>query len=108
VEANVTRDNKIDLAYLVGDDGKVRGNCFVKNTFSQSLPLNIEMVLGCAGTASTIAPVSLAPYKAPPAVDYKTIPAPKNQNSLTSRELKNLEAIPQFSVPDISLILVPS
>ncbi len=108
VEANVTRDNKIDLAYSVGDDGKVRGNCFSNNSFSQSLPPNIETVLGCVGSASSIAPVSLAPYKAPSAVDYKKIPAPKNQTSLTTRELKSLEEIPQFSVPDISGISVPS
>ena len=108
VEANVTRDNNIDLAYSVGEDGKVRGNCFAKNKFAQSLPLNIETVLGCVGSASTIAPVSLAPYKAPPAIDYKKIPAPKNQTILTTRELKSLEAIPQFAVPDISEISVPS
>ena len=108
VEENVTFDNAVDLAFADVNVAETRGNCFAKNTFSVSLPKQIEEKLVCGKPSTSTEAMSLLKLSAPPDVDYKKIPAPANQPTLSVEQLKRIEILPSFVAPNLSVLVVPS
>lgn len=108
VERNLARDNGVDLAFAdIGDD-RVRGNCFRSNDFATSLPQRIESVLGCSSAPRSTTALSLPKTDVPPNVDYRRIPPPAAQPSLSPGALASLRASTFFVAPDIDSIVLPS
>jgi hypothetical protein len=113
VMENVSQNNGTDLAYaLTGGSGSLAasGNCFSKNTFSSSLPLQIETVLPCPGVANAqVASGVLQLQSPPPDVDYRTIAAPPAQQSMPSASSAPVVAVFR-GMPKINLdaVVVPS
>jgi hypothetical protein len=83
VQDNVLTDNGVDLAYL--PDTSVRttlANCFGGNSFTSSVPADIETVMACPGSDVL---VTLEPFEqpAPPSgIDYRDVPAPPDQPTM--------------------------
>jgi hypothetical protein len=70
ISENTLSDNAIDLAYQT-DTPNAYQNCFEKNTYSTSIPSDIDTVMTCSGTASLAGAIQIA---LPPAPDGQTRP----------------------------------
>ena len=82
VEGNVAEGNGIDLVFAPVGTRDARGNCFRRNTFTTSLPAQIERALPCDAPAR-LARVALPPRKAaPPGIDYLEVASPAEQPSM--------------------------
>jgi hypothetical protein len=108
VEENVVLDNTVDLAFVDTNVAETRGNCFIKNTFSVSLPKQIEEKLVCGKPSTSTEVLSLPELIAPLDVDYKKIPAPANQPTLSAEQLKQIEIFPGFVAPNLAVLKVPA
>ncbi len=88
IDENVLAANGVDLAYVdAANSASIppRGNCFAKNQFERSIPLSIESVLPCDSNAEDrIATTAYTAVKPPPDVDYRTVPLPGRQPSMTN------------------------
>lgn len=113
-EDNVVRDNEVtgnavDLGFDT-PDGALLGNCFVANVYATSLPADIESVMPCgqSGAASQVIDAVRVPTPtAPPAPDYRTLPAPPPQPSMpTSPSGLPLPAGPPM-IPDVARLTRP-
>lgn len=108
VEENVTVDNEVDLAFADLNVAETRGNCFTKNTFSVSLPKQIEEKLVCGKPSTSTEALKLPELPAPLDVDYKKIPAPGDQATLSAEQLKQIEIFPRFVAPNLAVLKVPT
>ena len=108
VEENVVLDNTVDLAFVDTNVAETRGNCFIKNTFSVSLPKQIEEKLNCGKPSSSTEALSLPKLIVPLDVDYKKIPAPAKQPTLSVEQLKLIEIFPGFVAPNLAVLKVPA
>jgi hypothetical protein len=108
VEENVVLDNTVDLAFVDTNVAETRGNCFIKNTFSVSLPKQIEKKLVCGKPSSSTEVLSLPKLIVPLDVDYKKIPAPAKQPTLSVEQLKAIEIFPGFVAPNLAALKVPA
>jgi hypothetical protein len=107
IEGNVLDDNTVDLAYAVRgatDDG---GNCFVDNTFSRSVPADIERLMPCDAVAPAFTLPEPLFLSAPPKVDYRTIPAPEPQPSMPTSARRPVAGASDIPNIDVSTIGVP-
>lgn len=88
IDENALESNGVDLAYVDAKNSASippRGNCFAKNRFERSIPLSIESVLPCDSNAPDR--VATTPYTAiasPPDIDYRTVPLPERQPSMSN------------------------
>ena len=110
VEGNVLSDNNVDLLYQPGPAvNDAAGNCFTGNTFTSSLPDQIETALPCTGAptvAFPVTPLDVAP--APEGIDYRTIAAPAAQPTMPDAATAPAAPVPgQPGVPDLDAITVP-
>ena len=83
VQGNVVTDNGVDLAYL--PDASVRttlANCFADNTFTSSVPADIESVMSCPGSDVIVALEAYTLPQPPPGIDYRQVPPPPDQPSM--------------------------
>jgi hypothetical protein len=101
-------DNTVDLAFVDTNVAETRGNCFIKNTFSVSLPKQIEEKLVCGKPSSSTEALSLPKLIVPLDVDYKKIPAPAKQPTLSVEQLKLIEIFPGFVAPNLEVVKVPA
>ena len=108
VEENVALENTVDLALADLNVAKTNGNCFAKNTFSVSIPKQIEQKLACGNPSIAMEALHLSKLKAPDDVDYKKIAAPAKQPTLSAQQLKLVEIIPSFVAPNIAVLEVPA
>lgn len=108
IEGNVATGNGVDLALANIDSSQSRGNCFVGNTFATSLPQGIEKALLCDGQDRTVAIASLPTVNVPPTVDYRTIPAPPKQTTMTDAQLIQFRTPTKYLQPDVASIKVPN
>ena len=84
VEGNVLADNELDLLYLPDDTiDHSAANCVAGNTFDTSLPADIETLLPCPGVQTPVDRVAWEQQPPPPGPDYRDVPAPGPQPSMT-------------------------
>lgn len=107
IDGNELVDNAVDLVYAVRGAVDGGGNCFVGNMFVSSLPVDIELVLPCRGTARTFdVPAPLA-LDAPPKVDYRQVPAPPAQPNMPASALRTTAGAGPVPIIDVSTIGLP-
>jgi nitrous oxidase accessory protein NosD len=110
VEGNVLADNGVDLYFeMQPGDVATFDNCFTLNQFATSMPEDIETVLACDTQAGPFVPRALRPPESPPAVDYRAIPLPPPQPTMSG----DVTAIPPTPAaapdyPDLDAIEVPT
>ncbi|KGA15180.1 hypothetical protein GM51_15510 [freshwater metagenome] len=106
IEGNELANNGVDLAYVVRGATNGGDNCFSSNTFTSSIPVDIERVLPCDAAARPFdipAPLTLT---APPKVNYRDIPPPTDQSSMpvvTTRKPAGAGPSPVIEVSAIGL-----
>jgi plastocyanin len=118
IRDNVVRDNRAaDLALVtsIEDPDDAGGNCFENNTYSTSLPADIETLAPCDGNASAFTTdvgrfLSLLGAEKPAPADYKTVPLPDpgEQPQMPKAATAKAEPAsrlraPQIDVEDITL-----
>lgn len=112
VEGNsVSGSGESDLALLVTDAaGGADGNCFIDNTFTTSLPVDIETVAGCeeGGGAGALGEL-LVPVAGGDGtfIDYTAGPVPPAQESMpdaaTAPATPAVDLMPAIDLADIAL-----
>ena len=109
VEGNLLERNAIDLVYAPGQTVAAAGNCFVDNSFSSSLPLEIEQALPCTGSPAATPGDQPAPaVVAPPGPRSGEVPTPAPQPVMPNPvDAPALLAGPPV-VPDIDAIALPN
>jgi hypothetical protein len=107
VEGNVLLNNAIDLAYHT-ENSDPAGNCFTGNSFTVSEPDDIENVLSCDGVGRSFQAAKPPVINAPPNVDYRTIAAPAQQQSMPTDQQRVIAGAGPFVALDVSTIQVPS
>lgn len=109
VEGNVLSDNGVDLGYGPTGTSEAGGNCFAGNTFTTSVPTDIEVVMGCDRTSSLTQVTPFAPPPAPKGPDYRSIaPPPKQAGMPTSAFLPSGGAGTLVLSVDLASITVPT
>ena len=108
IEGNVLTGNGQDLVYSLKGAQGAEGNCFVGNSFTKSVPVNIEKVMPCSGTSSLSAITQVKSPVAPPNVDYRKVIAPPPQPTMSAKQLSAPVPPVSFSAPDLAKILVPA
>jgi hypothetical protein len=106
IEGNVLLDNAVDLAYHT-ESNDPAGNCFTENSFTISVPDDIEDVLSCTGASGAFDAVKPPTISAPPTVDYRTIAPPARQQSMPANQQRDAAGAGTFIALDISAIGVP-
>ncbi len=114
-ERNTVRDNVVsgspsDLFLLVADPtAGASGNCFEGNTFTTSVPEDLETQAPCDGTGAALTGVG-APNAGTYAVaDYQTMPVPPAQESMP--DAATAPAVPARATPppvDVDALSVPT
>jgi len=108
IEGNVLSDNGIDLLFAVDGSRGAAGNCFSANDFASSAPADIESLMPCGGDAADFAMPAGPPTVAPPRVDYRKIPAPKEQETMPASARRDVAGAGAVPTIDIESIVVPS
>ena len=85
IEGNVLSANTIDLVYAVRGASGGGNNCFSSNTFSSSVPAEIERLLPCDASPMTFVIPALLTLVNPPQVDYRAVEPPGAQPNMPSR-----------------------
>lgn len=114
---NTLADNTLDLVYLtVKFPSEAFGNCFAGNSSTKSVPENIETELPCEGTPGSgwdLSTVLTQLTPPPPDVDWKTVPAPPDQENMPdaakapARPAKASQLPPKVDVDAIQAPAVP-
>ncbi len=90
VRDNVLSDNQYDLVYLtVAYPSTLFGNCFEGNEITTEFPEGLQAAAPCGGADTDFGDLSgiLADVPpAPPDVDWKTMPAPADQENMADAE----------------------
>ncbi len=118
VKGNVLENNRgADiLVASVGTDTSTLGNCFAGNTFTTSLPKNIEMLAPCDATGTgdwADGAYDILPWLTevhPPSVDWKTSSLPALELQENMPDAATAPARPATDVPmtvDLAAITVP-
>ncbi len=79
IEGNRLSGNRLDLALLT--NATTGGTCFARNRPRTTSPAGLERATRC-GEAAAIAVGRLPAIRAPPQVDYRTVPAPPAQPNM--------------------------
>lgn len=108
VVGNLLVGNGIDLVYAPDDTTTSLGNCMSGNTFTTSMPADIETVLGCPGGEQPVEVSALVTIAAPPGVDYRTIAAPGSQPTMPGSRTPTGGAGVVPPAIDIEAIAVPA
>ncbi len=121
VEANDVSDSRsADLALVTSIDNPkdAGGNCFSGNTFSTSLPAQLEKLVPCTGPASPAFETDLAKFvqlltaTKPPSVDYRKVVLPPPPDLPGMPDAQNAPAVPAATTgpaaTDITTITVPA
>ncbi len=116
---NVLSDNRVAdlLVASAGTDVSTLGNCFSGNTFTSTLPYELETLAPCDATGSgdwTAGEYPIANWLGethPPSVDWKTAPLPDLQPQEQMPDAATAPAHPATDVPftvDLAAIVVPT
>ncbi len=117
VTANVLENNGVDLS-LGGftsppsDAAAAAGNCFSGNTFTTSVPREIEALVPCdsdedaAAESAPAAEITVAP--APPDIDYRDVPLPAEQPTMPATELSKYPAVGKPPAVVLDTLHVPT
>jgi hypothetical protein len=119
VIGNVLDDNRVAdiLVASVSTDVSTLGNCALGNTFTLSLPKNIETLAPCDGTGSgdwKDGEYNIAAWlgeERPPSVDWKTATLPALEPQENMPDAATAPANPATNVPyavDLAAITVPA
>lgn len=106
IDGNVLADNGVDLVYAV--NGAVDGgdNCFTGNTFTSSLPGDIERLMPCGSTTPTFDRLPTLSLTPPPKVNHRDIPPPVAQPSMPPTERRPTAGagpVPRLDIATIGL-----
>ena len=107
ITSNVVTGNGTDLAYAPTGATSTAGNCFSGNTFVTSNPNSIETVMACGSPSTLTSAPTLAQPKAPPGVDYHTIPAPGPQPTMPPEAKTERGGFRNWTPIDVDSIPVP-
>ena len=107
VEGNVLDGNAIDLAYAVRGARDGGRNCFRGNTFTSSVPFEIEGLLPCGSPSSRFDIPEPLFLEAPPAVDYRNVPTPEPQQSMPVSARRTAAGAGTSSVIEVASIGLP-
>ena len=119
IVGNVVEDSRVAdlLVASVGTDVSTLGHCFGGNTFTTSLPKNLEVLAPCEGAGSgdwKDGEYNIATWLAdvhPPSVDWKTATLPALTEQPNMPEAATAPARPATDVPfkvDLAAIKVPA
>jgi hypothetical protein len=119
IVGNVLEDNRVAdiLVASAGTDVSTLGNCALGNTFTLSLPKNIETLAPCDGTGSgdwKDGEYNVAAWlgeERPPSVDWKTATLPELAPQENMPDAATAPANPATNVPyavDLAAIVVPA
>ncbi|MEY4173087.1 MAG: hypothetical protein RI900_252 [Actinomycetota bacterium] len=119
IVGNVIEDSRVAdlLVASVGTDVSTLGHCFGGNTFTTSLPKNLEVLAPCEGTGSgdwKDGEYNIATWLAdvhPPSVDWKTATLPELTEQPNMPDAATAPARPATDVPfkvDLAAIKVPA
>ena len=108
IEGNVLRDNGVDLAYVAAAGVGAAENCFAANTFTISVPVDVERILPCGSSSAFRGPSALTAIPAPPGVDYRSMPAPPPQPTMPASAMRSRGGAGRPPKVDLASIPVPS